>query len=438
MHEYNERTNNNNINTNNYYSPKIDKKFIDTLSEFIQSVEFEVDIMLSGSVSLQFLSYYKIIDYIISQKLAKNIIIKLLCPLEENSSSITKQLVPFVGYRSIKLSLPNTSANSLMFIRDKQDIFSFSIDIHNKQQQYDESKREYNNDDSNTIFSVNDWFYSENASMVTNAVYCFDIIWEEKENHDKIIKEKMHSELLFDLISHDIGNYHHIIQGNLDLIDSLLKKSMTNNTKNSLSQNIERIFAFLTIANKALTKSQSLVDNIRRLERLNAQKDLKLILKNLPDVINTAYTTVEKTLCDNNPQGKRIRFSINVAEGYRNPTDINIIAEDLLEEIFVNLFSNSIKYTDTSEVRIDILIREYFIGETKYWMTTVTDYGKGISDSMKKELFERFYSKAKGSGLGLSIIKTLVERYKGKIWVGDRIYEDYTQGTTFGMIFPVA
>jgi signal transduction histidine kinase len=213
---------------------------------------------------------------------------------------------------------------------------------------------------------------------------------------------------------------------------------MTNDTKNSLSQNIERIFAFLTIANKALTKSQSLVDNIRRLERLNAQKDLKLILKNLPDVINTAYTTVEKTLCDNNPQGKRIRFSINVAEGYRNPTDINIIAEDLLEEIFVNLFSNSIKYTDTSEVRIDILIREYFIGETKYWMTTVTDYGKGISDSMKKELFERFYSKAKGSGLGLSIIKTLVERYKGKIWVGDRIYEDYTQGTTFGMIFPAA
>jgi signal transduction histidine kinase len=438
MHEYNERTNNTNINTNNYYSPKIDKKFIDALSEFIQSVEFEVDIMLSGSVSLQFLSYYKIIDYIISQKLAKNIIIKLLCPLEENSSSITKQLVPFVGYRSIKLSLPNTSANSLMFIRDKQDIFSFSIDIHNKQQQYDESKREYNNDDSNTIFSVNDWFYSENASMVTNAVYCFDIIWEEKENHDKIIKEKMHSELLFDLISHDIGNYHHIIQGNLDLIDSLLKKSMTNDTKNSLSQNIERIFAFLTIANKALTKSQSLVDNIRRLERLNAQKDLKLILKNLPDVINTAYTTVEKTLCDNNPQGKRIRFSINVAEGYRNPTDINIIAEDLLDEIFVNLFSNSIKYTDTSEVRIDILIREYFIGETKYWMTTVTDYGKGISDSMKKELFERFYSKAKGSGLGLSIIKTLVERYKGKIWVGDRIYEDYTQGTTFGMIFPAA
>ena len=71
-------------------------------------------------------------------------------------------------------------------------------------------------------------------------------------------------------------------------------------------------------------------------------------------------------------------------------------------------------------------------------MVTVSDYGKGIPDSMKKELFNRFYSKAKGSGLGLSIVKTLVERYKGKIWIGDRVYEDYKQGTIFGMIFPAS
>jgi signal transduction histidine kinase len=125
-----------------------------------------------------------------------------------------------------------------------------------------------------------------------------------------------------------------------------------------------------------------------------------------------------------------------VADIHLHATDINIVAEDLIEEIFVNLFSNSVKYTDSSEVKIDILIRDYFIGEAKYWMITVSDYGEGIPDSTKKELFERFYSKSKGSGLGLSITRTLVERYKGKIWVGDRVYEDYTQGTTFGMVFP--
>jgi signal transduction histidine kinase len=409
---------------------KIGKKFLDTLSEFIHSVESEIDIMLPGSASLRFLSYYKIIDHIISQKLSKNIIIKMLCPLDEDSIRLTKQLAPFVEYKSIKLSLPKTSVSSLFFIRDKQDIFSFSIDI--QKQQHDIENRE--NTNGNTIFSVNDWLYSKNVSIVRNIVYCFDMIWEEKENYDKIIKEKKHSELLFDVISHDIGNYHQILRSSLENVTSLFQK---NNNTNGLSQNNERIFSCLTIAKNALTRSQSLVDNIRRLERLYMQKDLKLILKNLPDIINNAYSTVEQTLYNNNPHGKSIRMSVNLEHGH-HPTDINIIAEDLLEEVFINLFSNSVKYTDSAEVKIDVLIRDYFIGEAKYWMITISDHGKGIPDSMKRDLFERFYTKAKGSGLGLSIVRTLAERYKGKIWVGDRVYKDYTKGTTFGMIFPAA
>ncbi len=263
MYEHNEHTRNNN---NNYYYPsKIDKKFLDRLSEFIQSVESEMDIMLPGIASLQFLSYYKIIDYVISQKLAKNIIIRLLCPFDEDSTRLTKYLVPFIGYRSIKPSLPMTPSNSLFFIRDKQDIFSFSVNMQVHPHQHD-------NQDSNTIFSLDNWSYSKDISIVRNTVYCFDLIWEEKENHDKIIKEKMHSELLFDLISHDIGNYHQIIQNSLDIVTSIVKKN--NNDTNGLSQNNERIFSFLTTAKKALNKSQSLVDNLRRLERLYTQKDL--------------------------------------------------------------------------------------------------------------------------------------------------------------------
>jgi hypothetical protein len=87
-----------------------------------------MDIMLPGSSSLHFLSNYKIIDDIISQKLAKNIIIKMLCPLDEESTRIMKQLAPFIGYRSVKLALPKTSVGSSFFVRDKHDIISFSID----------------------------------------------------------------------------------------------------------------------------------------------------------------------------------------------------------------------------------------------------------------------------------------------------------------------
>src|SRR5919205_953491 len=262
MYGYNKHSDDNNKDN----SSRIDKKFLDALSGFIQSVELEMDIILPGFTSLQFLSYYNIIDHIISQKLSKNIIIKILCSLDEDSGKLTKQLVPFIGYKSIKLSLPKTSSNSLLFIRDKRDIFSFSVQQNDKE-----------NKGSDTIFYVNDWSYSKNFSTVRNTLYCFDIIWQEKEAYNKIIREKRHSELLFDVISHDIGNYYQIIRSSLELVISLFEKN-NNNSTNSLFQNTERILLLLTTATNALNKSQSLVDNIRRLERLYAQKDLKLIL----------------------------------------------------------------------------------------------------------------------------------------------------------------
>jgi two-component sensor histidine kinase len=407
--------------SNNSNSRTIDKKFHDAFFEFMHSVESDLDIMLPQPATLRFLFHYNVIDYLISQKLSKNIIVRLLCTFDENTSTLIKKIVPFIGYKSIRSSSPITATSSLVFIRDKQDIFSFSIDT----QQYDKENKNDN------IFSVNDWLYSKNVSLVKNTVYCFDVIWREKDNYDKILKEKKDSELLVDLITHDMGNYHQIIQTSLGLVISLLEKNKTN----ILPQDGKKIFSLLTTAENALTKSQSFVDNIRRLERLYTQKDLKLVSKNLPDAINNAYSTVERTLYDNNPQGKKIFLSMAHSS---HALGLNIMAEDLLDEIFINLFTNTIKYTDQSEVKIDVTIKDYFIGEAKYWMITISDYGKGIPDSMKKELFERFYSKAKGAGLGLSIVRALVERYRGKIWVGDKVYNDYTKGTTFGMIFPAA
>jgi signal transduction histidine kinase len=409
--------------------PMINKGFLDALFEFIRSVESEMDIMLPQSSSLQYLSNNKVIDYLITQRLGKNVIIRLLCTFDEDTFETIKKLVPFIGYKSIKLSLPIPEASSLVFIRDKLDIFSFSInalqdDKNNKHDIEDRKK-------GDNIFSIDDWVYSKNISLVNNAVSTFEVIWEEKDNYEKIIKEKKHSELLVDLITHDIGNYHQIIQGSLGLVISLVKKNKTNVSP----QDGEKISSLLNTAKTALTRSQSFVDNIRRLERLYRQKDLKLISRNVPDAINSAYSTVERTLYNNNPHGKKITLSI-VHDG--DPVNINIMAEDLLDEIFINLFSNTVKYTDLSEVKIDVIINDYFIGGTKYWMITISDNGTGIPDSIKKELFERFYSKAKGGGLGLSIVRALVERYNGKVWVGDRVYKDYTKGTTFGMIFPAS
>ena len=78
MYDHNERAGKGN---NNHNQSKMDKIFLGKLSKFIQSVESEMDILLPGPASLQFMSYYKIIDNIISQKLAKNIIISYYAQL---------------------------------------------------------------------------------------------------------------------------------------------------------------------------------------------------------------------------------------------------------------------------------------------------------------------------------------------------------------------
>src|SRR5215831_3631586 len=84
MYEHNQHSDNISNST------KIDKKFLDALYEFIHSIKFELDIMLLGFASLRFLAYYKIIDYIISQKLSQNIIIRMLCPLDEDNGKLTE------------------------------------------------------------------------------------------------------------------------------------------------------------------------------------------------------------------------------------------------------------------------------------------------------------------------------------------------------------
>lgn len=107
-----------------------------------------------------------------------------------------------------------------------------------------------------------------------------------------------------------------------------------------------------------------------------------------------------------------------------------IVNKVALQQILLNLISNAIKYNDQSNVKITIGFEEYMY----YYKFTVQDNGRGIDEKHQQKIFDIFeilsngdrFGK-KGTGIGLSTVKKLVEGLGGKIHVESIVGE----GTTF-------
>jgi signal transduction histidine kinase len=108
-----------------------------------------------------------------------------------------------------------------------------------------------------------------------------------------------------------------------------------------------------------------------------------------------------------------------------------------LERAFVNLLDNAIKFTPTGgAITVEIAERE-----ADYLQFTVSDTGVGVPESIKDKIFERFYrgnqrgvESVRGSGLGLSLVKSVVESHQGKIWVES---DNAQVGSRFIILLPI-
>lgn len=100
--------------------------------------------------------------------------------------------------------------------------------------------------------------------------------------------------------------------------------------------------------------------------------------------------------------------------------DVKIIADvEQLKRVINNIVSNSAKYMDKIDKRINLRIKD--VGD--FIQVEIEDNGKGIGSKELPYIFDRFYrtdasrnSMTGGSGIGLSIVKKIVEEHGGKIW----------------------
>jgi len=104
--------------------------------------------------------------------------------------------------------------------------------------------------------------------------------------------------------------------------------------------------------------------------------------------------------------------------------------EDSLTQVFINLLSNSIKYTSPGG-RTQIFITE----TNSATCFEVFNTGNWIPEDMQDKIFNKYFqlnSQSNGSGLGLSIVKDIIESHNGKIWVES----DPIKGTAFKFKLP--
>ncbi len=101
-------------------------------------------------------------------------------------------------------------------------------------------------------------------------------------------------------------------------------------------------------------------------------------------------------------------------------SDVKIIADvEQLKRVINNVISNSVKYMDKEHKQIHLRVKD--VGD--FVQVEIEDNGKGIGAKELPYIFERFYrtdtsrnSQTGGSGIGLSIVKKIIEEHGGNIW----------------------
>lgn len=128
---------------------------------------------------------------------------------------------------------------------------------------------------------------------------------------------------------------------------------------------------------------------------------------------------------------KNISLVMNVAD---NLPEINL-DQSLIGNVYQNLISNAVSYSpEGSKIELSIIEKDGQI------VSSIKDEGIGVPESEKPHIFEKFYRASNaikmrpdGSGLGLYIVKSIVESSGGKLWFDS--VED--KGTTFYFSLPL-
>ena len=239
-----------------------------------------------------------------------------------------------------------------------------------------------------------------------------------RESEEKYRKAYNQINFYKDLLTHDISNILQTIKSSVELNSIYLNNP----------EKLNKIQEIWNLVNSQVIRGFRLISNVRTLSQI---KYIQIPIQSI-EVYSFLQEAIDFT--QKGIQEREIKFQINSPF---KTYDIN--ANELLLDVFENILINATKYNENPIIEILIKISKIKIDGARFLKIEFIDNGIGISDDRKKIIFQEGYQKekqSKGMGLGLSIVKKVIESYNGRIWVEDRVKGDYSKGSNFIILIP--
>ena len=214
---------------------------------------------------------------------------------------------------------------------------------------------------------------------------------------------------------HEIRNPLASLKSASEIISETTDKTQREKLVNILLHDVERIERLIT------DYSQMLKDEVAITNEQMKKIDLKLIATSVVDDFNNIHNS---------------KSGINIKLNSNGSADYNILGiENRIEQIIANLLDNSISFSrENQTIKVELLEDK----KEKNVILSVIDEGEGFRENDTAKIFKRFYSNrpnkfGEHSGLGLNIVKNLVELHNGKISASNNVGQ---KGAIIQIIFP--
>lgn len=208
------------------------------------------------------------------------------------------------------------------------------------------------------------------------------------ERERRLDEQNRRLALLNRIVRHDIRNEMQVVLG----YGNALRDHVDGEAATRLSRLVEAGEHVVDLTDDLRTLMTAILD-----ERTERPVALRSTLVGTADRIRTEYESATVQVDDEIPA-------------------VDVLADDMLHSVFRNLLVNAVTHNDTAEPHVEVSATTHD-GRAA---VTIADDGPGIPDERKEAVFEREVTEASDTGgVGLYLVRTLVERYGGRIRIED-------------------